>query len=172
MSAVLPPAQGGLAAVRAQARARWRSLGQRERRLIAWLALLIGVALVWLLFVQPAWTTLRTAPAEIDRLEAQLQQMRREAAESEQLRAAPRLNLAQASEALRASTERLGEVGKLQVIGDRATLTLTNANGEQLRRWLTEARSGARARPVEANLTRGPQGHSGTLVVALPGSNP
>lgn len=172
MSAVLSPAQGGLAAVRAQLRARWRSLGQRERRLVAVLAAVIGVALVWLIFVQPAWRTLRSAPAEIDRLEAQLQQMRREAAESQSLRSAPRINLAQASAALRASTDRLGDRGKLQVLGDRATLTLTNADGDQLRRWLAEARSGARARPVEANLTRGPQGHSGTLVVALPGNTP
>ncbi|MFN7197987.1 MAG: type II secretion system protein M, partial [Hylemonella sp.] len=96
----------------------------------------------------------------------------REAAESRELRDAPRINLAQASTALQATTERLGDNGKLQVIGDRATLTLTNADGDQLRRWLAEARSGARARPVEANLTRGPQGHSGTLVVALPGNTP
>lgn len=172
MSAVLSPAQGGIAAVLAQLRARWRSLGQRERRLLTVLAVVIGIALVWLLFVQPAWRTLRSAPAEIDRLEAQLQQMRREAAESQSLRSAPRINLAQASAALRASTDRLGANGKLQVLGDRATLTLTNADGDQLRRWLAEARSGARARPVEANLTRGPQGHSGTLVVALPGNAP
>ncbi|URI10628.1 type II secretion system protein M [Aquincola tertiaricarbonis] len=172
MNAVLSPAQGGLAAVRAQLRARWRSLAQRERRLVAALAAVLAVAVVWLLLVQPAWRTLRSAPAEIDRLEAQLQQMRREATETAELRNAPRINLTQASAALRASTERLGEHGKLQVIGDRATLTLTNANGDELRRWLAEARSGARARPVEANLTRGPQGHSGTLVVALPGNNP
>ena len=172
MNAVLSPAQGGLAAVRAQLRARWRSLAQRERRLVAGLAAVLAVAAVWLLLVQPAWRTLRSAPAEIDRLEAQLQQMRREATDTAELRNAPRINLTQASAALRASTDRLGERGKLQVIGDRATLTLANANGDELRRWLAEARSGARARPVEANLTRGPQGHTGTLVVALPGNNP
>ncbi|MEF7616401.1 type II secretion system protein GspM [Aquincola sp. MAHUQ-54] len=172
MSAVLSPAQGGLAAVRAQLRARWRSLAQRERRLVAAASIVIGFALVWMVAVQPAWHTLRSAPAEIDRLEAQLQQMRIEAAESQSLRNAPRVNLAQASEALRSSTAQLGDKGKLQIIGDRATLTLTNVDGDRLRRWLAEARSGARARPVEATLTRGPQGHSGTLVVALPGNAP
>jgi len=54
---------------------------------------------------------------------------------------------------------------------DRATLTLNGANGSQLRDWLVEARSSARARPLEANLTRGPQGYSGSIVVALPGAS-
>ena len=61
-----------------------------------------------------------------------------------------------------------GDRGRLVVLGDRATLTLSNASGEQLRGWLAEARSSARARPVEATLNRGPQGYSGTLIVALP----
>jgi general secretion pathway protein M len=46
-------------------------------------------------------------------------------------------------------------------------LTLNGVSGEQLRSWLAEARSGARARPVEAQLSRGPQGYTGTLVVSL-----
>ena len=41
---------------------------------------------------------------------------------------------------------------------------------ETMRGWLAEVRSGARARPVEANLTRGAEGYSGTIVVALPGT--
>ena len=52
--------------------------------------------------------------------------------------------------------------------GDRATLTLTNASRRtSARDWLAEARSAARARPLEANLTRGPGGYSGTLVAQL-----
>jgi general secretion pathway protein M len=38
-----------------------------------------------------------------------------------------------------------------------------------LRDWLAEVRSSARARPLEANLARGPLGYSGSIVVALPG---
>ena len=37
-----------------------------------------------------------------------------------------------------------------------------------LRAWLTEVRSGARGRPVEAQLARGAKGYSGTITVTLP----
>ena len=54
---------------------------------------------------------------------------------------------------------------------DRATLTLvTGVAPEALRAWLTEARSGARARPVEAQLQRGPLGYTGTISLTLGGS--
>lgn len=172
MSAVLDPARGGLAAVRAQLRARWRSLAPRERRLVGATALLLLLALVWWLAVQPAWRTLRSAPAEIDRLDATLLRMQREAAESERLRGAPKISASQAAQALRDSSARLGDKGRLQIVGDRATLTLKDTSAEQLQQWLAEARSAARARPVELRLTRGPQGHSGTVVVALPGAAP
>ena len=63
------------------------------------------------------------------------------------------LRAAQAHDALRSATERLGaEKARLSLQGDRATLTLTGVTGEQLSSWLGEARSGARARPVEAQL--------------------
>jgi len=94
--------------------------------------------------------------------------MQRQASEARDLRAIAPLASAQSVAALRAASDALGAAGRLQLSGDRATLTLSGANGTQLRDWLTEARSAARARPVEANLTRGPQGYSGSIVVALP----
>jgi general secretion pathway protein M len=36
-----------------------------------------------------------------------------------------------------------------------------------LQAWLTEVRSAARARPVEAQLQRGPTGFSGSIVLSL-----
>ena len=82
----------------------------------------------------------------------------------------PALNSSQAAAALRSASDALGAAGRLQIVGDRATLTLTAASSTQLRDWLAEARSAARARPLEANLTRGPQGYSGSIVVVLPGA--
>lgn len=149
-------------------RARWRSLAARERRLVAVAGTALAIVLVWLLGMQPALRTLREAPAQVDALDAQLQQMQRLAAETRELRATPPLPAGQSAAALKAATERLGDKGRLMLLGDRATLTLNNAGGDQLRRWLTEARSNARARPVEAQLVRGAQGYSGTVVVALP----
>ena len=73
--------------------------------------------------------------------------------------------------ALKAATERLGDKAKLSLQGDRAVLTLNGAGTEALRGWLAEARSGARARPLEANLLRAGTGYSGTLVLSI-GGNP
>jgi general secretion pathway protein M len=149
-------------------RARWQTLGVRERRALAVAAWVLGLFLLWALAFAPAWRTARAAPAQIDRLDAQLQQMQRQATEARELRGTPALNSSQSAAALRAATEALGAAGRLQVVGDRATLTLTGINGSQLRDWLAEARTAARARPLEANLTRGPQGYAGSIVVALP----
>jgi general secretion pathway protein M len=151
-------------------RARWAALPQRERRLVGVATTVVGVALLWALALQPAWRTVREAPARLDALDAQLQAMQRLAAESTELRAAPAVSATQSGDALKAASERLGEQGRLVLQGERAVLTLNGASTEQLRGWLAEARSGARARPVEANLTRGPKGYSGTIVVAIGGA--
>ncbi|HEY0954300.1 MAG TPA: type II secretion system protein GspM, partial [Roseateles sp.] len=61
------PAQWAQA--RAQATAQWQALGERERLLVGGVAVLLGLLLVWLVLVAPALRTLRSAPAELDRLE-------------------------------------------------------------------------------------------------------
>ena len=73
--------------------------------------------------------------------------------------------------ALQAATARLGAQGRLSVQGGgRAVLTLTNAGSPALRDWLAEARAGARAKPLEASLSRSAQGYSGTVVVTFGGA--
>ena len=135
---------------RAQAaRAWWRSLAVREKRLFLAGATVLGLYLAWAVAVQPAWRTIARASAERDALDAQWQTMQRLAEEAQQLRAAPRVSQPQAVAALEAATARLGPGA--------------------LRDWLAEARTGARARPLEANLARAAQGYSGTLVVAIEG---
>ncbi|MGL6113127.1 MAG: type II secretion system protein GspM [Rubrivivax sp.] len=152
-------------------RARWLALGPRER-LLLWLSfVMIGVLLLWTVAIQPAWRTLRDAPAQIESLEAQLQEMQALAAETRLLRAAPALSAEQSEAALKAATERLGAKARLSLQGGRAVLTLNGASSAQLREWLAEARAGARARPVEAQLSRNAQGFSGSLVLSI-GSAP
>ena len=148
----------------------WRALPGRERRLLLLAGAVLGLALLWWLALAPALRTLRSAPAEIEAAEAQLRTMQRLAAETTELRNTPPVNSEQAAAALRAATERLGEQAKLSLQGDRAVLTLNGVATSQLRDWLAEARSGARARPVEASLLRGGNGFSGTLVVAIGGA--
>jgi general secretion pathway protein M len=171
MNAVASRELQRLNAWRDKLRARWRALAPRERRLLSVAGALLGVLLLWLLAVQPALRTLREAPVEVDRLEAQLQRMQRQAAEVRELRAIAPVPPAQSMEALRAATQRLGEKAKLAIAGERATVTLTNIEGQELRDWLAEVRSGARARPVEVQLTRSGQGFSGSMVLALGGAS-
>jgi general secretion pathway protein M len=143
-------------------------MAPRER-----LAATVGITvlvlfLVWLLLVGPAWRTSRAAPAELDRLESQLQDMQRLATEAKALRGAPVVSAAQAVEPLKAATERLGaDKARITFQGDRATLTLTGVTGDALRDWLSEARSAAHARPTDVQLTRNPQGYAGIVVVTL-----
>jgi general secretion pathway protein M len=72
---------------------------------------------------------------------------------------------------LRAATERLGGKGKIAIQGDRATLSFTAVPFAGLRTWLGEARSGARARPVEAQLLKASGGYSGSISLTLPGAS-
>lgn len=149
------------------AQAWWRKLAPRERRLLAVGGAVLALGLLWWLLVQPAWRTLQRAPAELEVLDNQLQTMRAQATEAEQLRAAPAVTPEQAAAVLRGAAERLGAKAKLSLQGERAVLTLTALEPGALNAWLAEVRSGARARPLEANLTRAGAGYSGTLVLAV-----
>ena len=163
-------ATSGLASAWAPLRQWWRALPGRERCLLLVAGAVLGLALMWWLALAPALRTLRSSPADIEAAEAQLRAMQRLSAEATELRSTPPVNSEQAAAALRAATERLGEQAKLSLQGDRAVLTLNSVATSQLRDWLAEARSGARARPVEASLLRSGTGFSGTLVVAIGGA--
>ncbi|MDO9074973.1 MAG: type II secretion system protein GspM [Rubrivivax sp.] len=162
-TAGLPTALGPL-------RVWWRALSTRDRRLLRVAIAVLIFGALWLVALQPALQTLRSAPAALDAAEVQLQTMQRLAAEAGELRATPPVNPEQAAAALQAATARLGDQGRLSLQGDRAVLTLNGVATGALRDWLAEARSGARARPVEASLMRGAQGFSGTLVLAIGGA--
>jgi general secretion pathway protein M len=150
-------------------RARWLALGARERQWLTIAGWIVGAALLWVIAIGPAWRSVSSAPARLDQLDAQLQQMQRMAGEARALRGAPAVGAVQSQAAVKGATDALGGVARLQLAGDRATVTFTNASGAQLREWLNEVRGAARARPVEASLTRGAQGYSGSVVLALPG---
>jgi general secretion pathway protein M len=147
----------------------WRGLAAREQRLLAAAAALVALTLTWLVAVQPAWRTLRSAAAENASIDAQWQAMQRQAAEAKAYRAAPPLAPGLAAQALQRATERLGSSARLSLQGDRAVLSLSGVAGSDLLQWLTEARRGARAHAVEANLRHDDKGYSGTLIVAVGG---
>lgn len=160
-----------LTSLRQQARTWWQTRSQRERQAVVLVACVLAFFVVWSIGIAPASRTIREAPAQLDQLEAQYQQMQRIAAESTQLRGAARVSPTQAATALRAATDRLGDKARLTLQGDRATITLTGISTEALRTWLDEIRSSARARPIEAQLQRGPLGYTGNLSVILGGGS-
>ena len=121
-SPTLPPT---LNDARQQAGRFWQARAPRERQLILAMAVAVGALLVWLVLLQPALRTLRETPAELDKLDLQLQQMQLAASEMQTLKGASPVPAEQAAAALRAATAQLGEKAKVVVQGDRATLTFT-----------------------------------------------
>jgi general secretion pathway protein M len=160
-----------LASLRQQASIWWSARAPRERQAVTLVVGVLAAFVIWSVLVAPALQTVRDAPTRLDQLEAQFQQMQRVAVETGTLRSTPRVTPSQAAQALKSATDRLGDRAKLSVQGERATLTVTNISAEGLRAWLNEVRSGARARPIEAQLQRGPQGYSGTLGLTLGGTS-
>ena len=158
----------GVSDLRRHAAGWWSARAERERLALGAAAAIVLAWLLWALALAPAWRTLKSAPAELEALEAQAQQMQALAAEAGQLRAAPPIGAEQARAALAAAAARLGEQAVLTLQGERAVLNARNLGGDQLGAWLTEARLSARARAVDGQLTRNPQGgYDGNLVVAF-----
>lgn len=148
-------------------RVTWDGMSRRDRRVAIVVAWVAALALLWMKGVAPAWQTLHDAPLKQQQLEAQLDEMRRLAAEARGLRDAPRLPPDQAQTALRAATARLGDKARLQMQADRAVVQMTGVAGPDIVAWLAEVRAGARMRPLQAQLLRSGQGYNGTVVVAL-----
>lgn len=156
--------------------AQWTRLAPRERRSVALAGALLLLALVWWLALAPALATLRNAEAQHHTLDAQLQTMQRLQAEAQTLQNQPKMGFEEALRALEASVrQRLGSTGQLQVVGDRATVTLKGASADALARWLAQARINARALPSEVRLVRSPGAvpasgptWDGSLVMSLP----
>ena len=157
--------------LKAQADAFWRGRSLRERQALGAGAVALIVVLIWLTLVQPAWRTVRDAPAQLDDIDRQLQQMRVTANEVTALRSVAPVSAAQAAAALKAATDRLGKNARLSLQGDRASITLTGVSSDDFYDWLTDIRSSARARPIEASLSRAAQGYTGTVVVTLGGTS-
>jgi general secretion pathway protein M len=170
MSTAAPAHAPALASLSQQLLIWWRSRTPRERQALVVVAGVLAVFAAWSILLEPALRISRESPAQLDQLEAQYQQMQRVAAQTTQLRGATRVSSADAVAALKAATERLGDHARLTVQGDRASLTLSGVTPQELRAWLLEVRSAARARPVSVQLQRAAQGYNGTLGIALGGS--
>lgn len=152
----------------------WRQMKQREKRLLRLVTALVLTALLWWLALAPALKTLGQAPEQHRSLDTQLQAMQSMSAEARALQNQPKLGLEEAQRALQSSvTQRFGNSpnsAQLNIVGERATLTLKSANPQELALWLTQARVNARALPSEVKLSRSANGNGwdGSLVLNLP----
>jgi general secretion pathway protein M len=149
---------------------RWALLAPREQHLVAGAVGLVAAALLWWLLLAPPLTVMRSAQAQHRALDAQLQRMLGLQAQAQALQAQPRQTTEEATRLLEATVrEKLGTAARMSIAGERVTISLTGAPPDALAQWLTQARTNARALPVEARLTRSTAGlWDGTLVLALP----
>lgn len=147
----------------------WRQLKMNERRLILVAFWVILAVLLWLFAIAPAYKITKAAPEQHRALDVKLQSMRTLAIEAKALQSMPKLSLDDAQKALQSTvTQRFGSNAQLSLAGERATLTLKNADPQELAQWLTQARVNARALPAQAKLSRNGEGWDGTLVLNLP----
>jgi general secretion pathway protein M len=146
----------------------WKTISVREQRLLmAALALVLGVAL-WGIALAPALATLRSAQTQHRVLDAQLQTLRSLQAQALLLQAQPLLTPGESRRLLEATVKALGPKAQLNVLGERATISLKGARAEDLAQCLAQARLNARSLPVEAHLVRNAAGTwDGTLVLTL-----
>ena len=141
---------------------RWAALSLREQRLVMLATGMLSLASLWWLALAPALRTLQQAPAQQAQLDTQWQHLTALQAQAQTLQKLPRMTQAAALKALQnVTTERLGTQAKLTTTGDRCTVTLTQVAPEALAQWLTQARTQARAVPVEAKLQRAAQASEG-----------
>jgi len=154
----------------AMLKARWEGLQPREQAMAAAAAAVVAVALVWLVALGPALSTLRNAETQRRALDTQLQHMRSLQAQAQALQSQPKLSHDEALRLLEQSVQqRLGATARMVVVGERVNITLTGTAPDALAQWLTQARVNARALPSEARLNRNPGGlWEGTLVLTLP----
>ena len=153
--------------------ARWRRLAARERTVLAGAVALVVLALLWQLVLSQALQTLRTSTAQATALDAQIQHMQSLQNQTSALQRQAPLSYDDALRALNTATKQtLAATAQVNVVADRANVTLQAANADALALWLAQVRLNARSVPVEARLTRGtaPAGAtwSGTLVMSLP----
>ena len=160
-------------------RQRWNALAQREQNLVLLAGSVVALALLWWVALAPALQSLRTAPARHAAADRELQTMLEMQAQAELLRQQPQSSSADSKALLEKSvTAELGSTAKLQWLGQRAQVTLSNTPAPALARWLSQARDNSHASVAEMKLDRQAAASqadatvrwSGNLLLDLPGN--
>lgn len=152
-------------------KARWAALAAREQRGVLLAAAVLGAALVWFVALAPALRSLKTVAAQSAALGADMERMQALQARAKVLQAKPALAPQESLKALQTAATKLAAAASLQVVGERATLTIKKLNALQLGQWLSP-QTGPGLNPIEAHLKRDTGSvepvWSGTLIYRLP----
>ena len=144
----------------------WDGRSPREQQLMAWAAVLILLVGVWRLALAPALRTWQEAPERQARLDRQTHSMRQLQAQAIALQKPRPIPRNEAAQWLEKNLTELGPNAKINLQGERATLSVEAAPAEALARWLKLARESAQALPVQAQLRQhtpsDPQGSTGS----------
>lgn len=147
----------------------WQQRAAREKTLLTWAAVLIVLALVWLLGIAPALRTLRGAATQQAVLQTQLQAMGHMQAEARALQSQPVLSQTQAMAALSASVQQsFGSAADITVRAGDASVNLRNVSADALAQWLAATRANAHATVLQARLSRNGANWSGSLQLGIP----
>lgn len=147
---------------------RWQTYSGRERQLVVIATLLVLAAALWWIGLAPALATLRSAQSQRQVLEEQFQQMKMLQAQAKSLQAQPRITPDEARRLLEASVKPLGSTAQLNLVGERAVVTLRGASADALTQWLLQVRLNVRSTPSEARLVRASNGTwDGTVALNL-----
>lgn len=152
----------------------WAQRTPREKQLLRLCAAVLVLAALWQVALAPAWRIWQAAPAQQARLDAQTQTMRQLQAQAQSLQTPNPISRAESVQWLENHLAELGPGAKVNVQGERATLSLDAAPPEAFARWIGLARERALAIPVQAQLQQGasplnsPAVLRGSLVLRLP----
>src|SRR5207253_5290382 len=107
-------------ALTAALRARWGTLAPREKLMVAAAAAVVAFALLWMLAIGPALTSLRNAEAQRRTLDLQVQRMANLQAQAQSLHSQPKIGRDEAVRQLELSVrQRLGTTARVLISGDR-----------------------------------------------------
>lgn len=152
-------------------KAHWVQLAPREQRILLLAAALVAITLVWSILLAPALRTLKAAPEQSALLSAEMERMQALQTRARQLQAKPALSPKESLKTLQVAAAELGKSASLQVVGDRATLTVKQLSTSSLAPWLSPG-SGVGLSPTDVQLQRSTDSAeplwSGTLVFSLP----
>lgn len=153
--------------------------------MVAAAASVVGVALVWLIAIAPAWQVHASYASSSQALERQIQQMQAMRQYALQMQAELASSTAGSSHsptamasAIQTSAERLlGTTSPTPLAGDRVTVRFQNVPAPQLLQWLQQVRESTRAQAAQVQLSRSTPTKanaaqavlwSGQVVLALP----